>query len=116
MSIHDETWDRCPRCNGVLKTWHGNYHDSGGCLEYDNYHDWKQSKIYITKKDSFLDGGTHKYSFSDGMVIYEDHRLFSQTDGKYYFEYPSEKQRPLEKLSDKYEKLIKEYNKNEESE
>jgi hypothetical protein len=22
MSIHDETWDKCPKCNQTIKTWH----------------------------------------------------------------------------------------------
>lgn len=33
MSVHDETWDRCKKCGGVVKSWHGDRHDSGQCLD-----------------------------------------------------------------------------------
>jgi len=33
MSIHDETWDKCPKCKQTIKTWHSDYHN-GYCLKY----------------------------------------------------------------------------------
>lgn len=109
MSIHDETWDRCFKCKRVIKSWHGDYHDSGGCLLYENYIDWKDRWIQIKSITPYLDGGTIQYIFNDGMIIYEDHRLMTKTEGRYFFEYPSDNQKPIEKLSEKYEKLIKNY-------
>jgi hypothetical protein len=44
MSIHDETWDKCPKCKQVIKTWHGDYHTSGGCLDGVDFHSWEMNK------------------------------------------------------------------------
>jgi hypothetical protein len=43
MSIHDETWDKCPKCKQSIKTWHGSYHDSDACQVYKSCHDWIDS-------------------------------------------------------------------------
>jgi len=109
MSVHDETWDRCQWCGGVNKTWHGDYHSSKGCLEYDNYHDWNQSKLKIVEKTHYMDGGTIRYIFSDALTLYEDHSLFTKTDGRFFFTFPRKGEKPIEKLADKYLNLIKIY-------
>lgn len=45
MSIHDETWDKCNKCGQTVKTWHGDYHISGGCLNHVNFHSWQTNSI-----------------------------------------------------------------------
>lgn len=36
MSVHDETWDKCPYCKQTIKSYHGRTHDNGKCLIYDD--------------------------------------------------------------------------------
>lgn len=42
MSIHDETWDKCPHCKNVIKSWHGDFHESKGCLDYVSWHSYNE--------------------------------------------------------------------------
>ena len=52
MSVHDETWDKCPKCKQVIKTWHGDYHNSGGCLDFTSYHAWAEERKFIMGYES----------------------------------------------------------------
>jgi len=61
MSIHDETWDKCPKCKQVIRTWHGDFHDSGGCLNFDSWFVWnelKKSKEAICESNMTTDKST----------------------------------------------------------
>ena len=40
MSVNDETWDKCRFCKETIKTFHGNYHDDGGCQKYSSWHEY----------------------------------------------------------------------------
>lgn len=40
MSVHDETWDKCPHCKNVIKTWHGNFHKNKHCLNFESWHEF----------------------------------------------------------------------------
>jgi len=56
MSVHDETWDKCPKCKQTIKTFHGNYHDDGGCEKYDSWHEYNDLKttydFYQSKEEN----------------------------------------------------------------
>jgi len=43
MSVHDETWDKCSKCNQTIKTFHGDYHDSGACSLYKTWYEWNDT-------------------------------------------------------------------------
>ena len=46
MSVHDETWDKCPYCKGVIKTWHGDsFHETAACTQFEKYMDWHEALI-----------------------------------------------------------------------
>ena len=32
MSIHDETWDKCKYCHKIKRSWDGNIHNNGDCM------------------------------------------------------------------------------------
>jgi hypothetical protein len=61
MSIHDETWDKCPKCKQTIKTWHGDFHNSGGCLDYVSFHNWERERMenmnYFRESADLLDAG-----------------------------------------------------------
>ena len=44
MSVHDETWDKCPKCKQTIKTWHGDFHYSGECIKWDSWFVWNELK------------------------------------------------------------------------
>lgn len=47
--------------------------------------------INVIRKNSYTDGGTIKWQDpSTGIVYYEDHRLFTQTEGAIYDRYPKD--------------------------
>ena len=44
MSIHDETWDKCPKCRQTIKSWNFEFHDSGECLNFDSWYIYNELK------------------------------------------------------------------------
>lgn len=45
-------------------------------------------ELKIVKRNSYLDGGTKVFLFSDGLLAYQDFRLGASTSGKFYDSYP----------------------------
>lgn len=117
MSIHDETWDKCPKCKNTIKSWHGEFHNSGGCLNFAEYNSWHnevlnkcvlayEAETAAQKKDpvfeqefqcEFVDECTHCHDvIEDGQSDYHSQ--------KYCLRYPYS-----EYLNLKNERPAKEY-------
>lgn len=61
----------------------------------------------IIRDDIYLDGGSKSYFFDDGIVIYQDFRLQSETKGAYFHGDPANGNMIL--LSGDRRELIKNY-------
>lgn len=48
MSVHDETWDKCPKCGQTIKSWHGEYHSKGFCMNFtfEEYENSPKQRVY----------------------------------------------------------------------
>jgi hypothetical protein len=45
----DETWDKCKFCKQTIKTFHGSYHDDGGCQKYASWHEYNKCEAVGVK-------------------------------------------------------------------
>lgn len=60
----------------------------------------------ITSFNAYLDGGTKSFVFDDGFKIYQDFRMFSPTQGKFFERYPSDSQEPINIIDEDRLRLI----------
>lgn len=78
MSVHDETWDKCPKCKQTIKTWHGDFHYSGECIKWDSWFVWNELKRSREAISESIFNNMNKLIPNQGPKKSSDAPLFNQ--------------------------------------